>query len=332
MTTRNPLPVSFIISDIRDLLSSIRELTGDAQILSDADTDRLKFLGDTVNLILAHVQHQDQHQNDTATASDVYQMLIANLATHVSDIKHLVNGIGLRQININENFDIFEFCLRRMYGELVAMGKPVDGSPNGGPAAIIKNPDALLFWETNFCNLDYVSFSLLYSALAEELELDAVDTLDADYFHKFCRYVLNFPKRDYVTIYQWHQFTHLFGSFDATIVDRVCTLVSTGGFLGLTNRIRAEEILRSSTNNKILLIRFSRTEPEFIAFSYKHGGAIAHFINKSADGQSIPIGDFLKLKFTGFSVVKQRIDLDQIDLANGSMMMYANNNESYIVV
>jgi hypothetical protein len=61
-----------------------------------------------------------------------------------------------------------------------------------------------------------------------------------------------------VTVYKWHILTRLFGPWDS-FFDNIKLYVMGQGFLGLINRIRAEELLRDAPDQ--LLIRFSRTIP-----------------------------------------------------------------------
>jgi len=64
------------------------------------------------------------------------------------------------------------------------------------------------------------------------------------------------------------------------------------GFLGLINRITAQELLKKPGD---LLIRFSRTCPNALAFSFNYNGEMRHHIN-TAQGEEncIPIGKYLE--------------------------------------
>jgi hypothetical protein len=50
-------------------------------------------------------------------------------------------------------------------------------------------------------------------------------------------------------------------------------------------------------------MRFSRTEPEFLAFSYKNSrGQIGHQINRDDQGDIIPIETFIAKRFPGYAL------------------------------
>ena len=88
--------------------------------------------------------------------------------------------------------------------------------------------------------------------------------------------------------------------------DSVCRSVALGkGFLGLINRVRARDILTIEATSNLYLIRFSRTMPEYLAFSYKGvGGQIGHFVNSEANGDIIPVRTFIARKFPAFEPVR----------------------------
>jgi hypothetical protein len=60
------------------------------------------------------------------------------------------------------------------------------------------------------------------------------------------------------------------------------SIVLGRGFLGLINRIKAREVLTLDSSKCILLLRFSRTAPEYLAISFKdESGNIGHRINNT---------------------------------------------------
>jgi len=83
---------------------------------------------------------------------------------------------------------------------------------------------------------------------------------------------------------------------------------------------------------KCLLIRFSRTEPEFLAFSFKdvEKGIISHHLNKDSNNQLIPVEQFLKTTFKGISLVNQQINLEAI--LGRPTINYAEASSGYITL
>jgi len=81
---------------------------------------------------------------------------------------------------------------------------------------------------------------------------------------------------------------------------------------------------------KCVLIRFSRTEPEFLAFSYKDAdkGVINHQLNKNSQNELIPVEKFLKTHFKGFTLVNQQINLDSI--LDRTTISYAETMSGYL--
>jgi len=83
---------------------------------------------------------------------------------------------------------------------------------------------------------------------------------------------------------------------------------------------------------KCVLIRFSRTEPEFLAFSFKDSdkGVIYHQLNKNSQNQIIPVEQFLQTNFKGFTLVNQKINVDAI--LGRPTVNYAETLSGYITI
>jgi len=116
-------------------------------------------------------------------------------------------------------------------------------------------------------------------------------------------FLLNFPQDDLMTVYKWNLLVEQFGPFD-NLQEHLENFCVSGGFLGMINRVRAEEILMEhSPAEKLVLIRFSRTLPSHLAFSWKDGNRLFHSLNT----KRYPLRSFLEKSFKGFTFVPIRI-------------------------
>jgi len=146
----------------------------------------------------------------------------------------------------------------------------------------------------------------------------------------FFKYFIDFPHDNMVTTYKWDLLTHLFGPFD--MFSASFQRIALGrGFLGLVNRIQAEEILSPSPNNT-LLIRFSRTEPDFLAFSAKDKtGKLTHTLNRSNGGATIPVYNFVNDYYPNYKLVNQKVEIENA-LSRKTLSAYAARVEGYFSV
>jgi hypothetical protein len=216
---------------------------------------------------------------------------------------------------------------------------PLELQSNSLPLAssIIEDERARELWIKHFGENCYMTtFDEFLKMLSDEqickIELDnSSDTKDQCLrFKLFLKYFLNFPSDDMVTPFKWNQLIRLFGPFDG-FCENFLSNVTSRGFLGLINRIKAYEILSNLRSKRKLIIRLSRTEPQYLAFSYRNSdGHIGHLINKDSDGNAIKFNDFLKLKFPNYTVVDMRINIEKILNANleTSLTEYASQGYS----
>lgn len=179
------------------------------------------------------------------------------------------------------------------------------------PSEMIQDPKARLIWETHVGKETYfIDFETFYEQVLMQEMREKVDSN----FRYYMGFFLNFPKDDTVTVSKWNLLTRLFGPYDL-FYSNFKTFVLGQGFLGLINRIRAEEILKDYPYH--VLIRFSRTAPLVLAFSVNRGGYIQHYTNapsqRSALGledsmENIPITTFLQEQFPRAPLVPMRVD------------------------
>lgn len=190
-------------------------------------------------------------------------------------------------------------------------------SPHGGanttyshPSRIITDDKARKVWEESvgkdvyFCN-----FKSFYKHVLRE----ETDLADKD-FKRYMKYFLNFPKDDTVSVAKWNTLTRLFGPY-RNFYRTLHRYVIGTGFLGLINRIRAEEILKNYPNH--VLIRFSRTAPLLLAFSENKDGVITHSTNGPSARKllklpetkdNVPIDVYLQKVFPRSSLIPMKVD------------------------
>lgn len=306
--------------------------SSDSQAMSRENRARLTFLKDTVDLFVTYLGRQAK-----ATAQiRAYVSLLDAAAEQMDQTFLMISKILGGETTMTPNFDIFELTLRRYQEQLARMFPAGDAQQVvGRPSLLIQDARAKTIWEEAFGpSCWFVSFATFIAEIVDKQFLNkAPESLNRDTFVLFLRYFLNFPVDDMVTTYKWNALMQLFGPPDA-FLNNFSAYGLGQGFLGLTNRINAYEILSVKPESRIVLIRLSRTEPEFLAFSYKNSrGEIGHQVNKGPDGQAIPIKRFLEHKFPGYSLVAERLDIASIlgKSLDSTLCDYANASQDYIL-
>ena len=273
--------------------------------LKKEDRCRLQFLRDTVDLIVSF----SSAQRDEVKALPQFLTLFEILTARMVDVSKMLQRIERMESTITENFDIFELKLRSYLEELKALFPP-----NGFPASslgLISDEGAKMVWARYFGESAFVTFGRFVHMLESEQILPCAGS-EENRTGMFLRYFANFPVDDVVTTYKWNQLVCLFGPLDR-FANNFQSLVMGKGFLGLINRIQAFEILTLTHRPRTLLIRTSRTEPQFLAFSYKDAeGKIAHRLNKDRYGQLVPVEEFMRTRFSGYELVDQGLDVQKI--------------------
>jgi len=236
-----------------------------------------------------------------------FKQLVLSALARVEEILAIINKINLKEAYITDSFEIFELTLRRtleQFKKMFPLGKP---APE--PSSIIEDAKAKAVWEL-YAGKDkyFIPFSQFeQSIIAKEFG----DNHD-EKFHQYLKFFINFPADDIVTTYKWNLLIRLFGPYDK-FVDTFSRIALGRGFLGLINRIKANEILTMyGSNEDTFLIRFSRTEPEFLAFSFRHVNTIQHHINCDKNKNIIPVDVFIKEVFPNYKTVQHRLDIKTI--------------------
>ncbi|KAL6069798.1 Villin headpiece domain containing protein [Balamuthia mandrillaris] len=274
--------------------------------ISSGDLDRLKYLYETVHLITIYVSCQTK----AVLKIHAYAELLTALYDALFETKKMVESIKKGEVAITENFDIFEMTLRKYLEQLNRMfplesdAKPLPDPPS----SLIEDARARQVWETQIgCLCHYTTFDHFVASI---IKVEFPEAGENPEFIKYIKYFVNFPDDNMVTTYKWNLLIRLFGPYEQ-FAQNFKGIVMEKGFLGLINRIKANEILQLSPHlSCVLMVRFSRTEPEFLAFSFKdEEGNINHSLNKDDDDPQriVPVSEYIKKKFDGFKLVGQRV-------------------------
>lgn len=250
------------------------------------------------------------------TALPEYVHLLAIVNRQLLETTEILVQVKAGRITLNANFDIIELSLRRYYAHFVLMFSPTGQASSlfEYPSEMIHDLQARQIWNTYVGQDKYfVDFERFYDdVLSKEIQKH-MGSVNEEYKY-YMKYFLNFPKDDTVTVSKWNLLTRLFGPYKH-FFSNFTKYVLGHGFLGLINRIRAEEILKDHPH--CVLIRFSRTAPLVLAFSVSRGNKIQHYTNapsqRAALGlpeskENIPINVFLSQQFPDASLVPMRVD------------------------
>ncbi|KAL6055970.1 Villin headpiece domain containing protein, variant 2 [Balamuthia mandrillaris] len=274
--------------------------------------------------------------------------LVVILTKNLQETSVTLSKILEGKFSVNENFDIFELILRRYYEQLRAMFPPFSRrSPPKSvkpaiPSKLITDTRARLVWDSRIGRDKYhVDFETFYT----DVICEVFPSITANHeCHHYFSYFLNFPPDNMVTTYKWEVLTRLFGPFNE-FVNNFQKYVLEKGFLGLVDRIGAEEQLKDHPD--CVLLRFSRTYPTCLAFSFTtKDGKFDHYTNnpvwndhppfkdKRSPEQAkdnIPIGEFLQKLFfaKGYKLLPKRVDGKSV-AEQRTMSAYASYPNPYL--
>jgi len=204
--------------------------------------------------------------------------------------------ILLQPLQDSSDIDLIELALRRQIEQLMSMYSST--SLNG--SKLIQDLKARSVWE-QFIGKNKNCYHL--SSFMELTSKIFPNSNKMDQLQNQLSLLLNFPHDDLMTVYKWNLLVEQFGPYDQ-LQEHLESFCVSGGFLGMINRVRAEEILMEhSPAEKLVLIRFSRTQPSHLAFSWKDGNRLFHSLNT----KRYPLRSFLEKSFKGFTFVPVRI-------------------------
>eukprot|EP00727_Mastigamoeba_balamuthi_P001780 m51a1_g116 hypothetical protein (475) ;mRNA; f:356578-358700 len=272
--------------------------------------ERLDFLRGTVGLIQTYVH--EQLRRDTWRAAPrqrfVY-VLFGSVRRQLQETARMLGDLNAGSFAITVNFDIFDLALRRYYEEAAAL-VPIDSASKTGTAELITDREARQNWEAIIgAGVCYAHFDVFYQRLVRKVWPDmAAD----DRFARHLSHYVNFPRDNILTTYRFNVLLSLFGPF-RLLANNFQRFVLCPGFLGLINMIKAEEILVQllpQLRRNTVLIRFSRRQPEFLAFTSidVRSGRVEHRRNVDREGRSVPIAKYLERAFPGYDLVRMGVD------------------------
>jgi hypothetical protein len=249
----------------------------------------------------------------------------SSIIRQLAELEIVLERVCRLRTALTVNFDIFEHTLKMKLQEissLFPLGKEIR------PSEVIQDSTARNVWDSHFVGRYHVTFSEFVRMLMEN---KLVNMSDSEFFRfeRYLRYFLDFPQEDMVSPYKWNWLIRTFGpckDFYANFIR-----IATGkGFVGLMNRIQAYEILTLSHRSKVYLIRMSRTEPEYLAFSYRNSeGHIGHQINKDPESSlPIPVDLFIQTKFHNYEPVDRFVDIQRV-LETENLHEYATFPRQY---
>jgi len=267
-------------------------------------------------------------------------LIIAN--EQLRETKATLDKILNETYVVTDNFDIFELTVRRYYEQLRAMFPLRTRKKLAAPAQLITDSKARAVWNNKVGkDQHHCEFDKFY----QEAICNAFPELASNHeCHYYFSYFLNFPQDNMVTTYKWEVLTRLFGPYD-NFMENFKTYVLGKGFLGLINRICAEEILKE--NPKCVLMRLSRTYPTCLAFSFRReDDKFDHYTNNpvwnsyppfkdtrksSQMKENIPIKEFLQKVFfdKGYQLVPKKVDGRSV-VNSSSVSLYASQTSAYL--
>ena len=285
--------------------------------VSAEDSSRLMFLCNTTVELLTHMTNQ----SPATSSMDAYKMLVTRVEHMMFEVIETLGIVLEEKKDIDDGFDVMESSLRGYLNDFWSLF-PID-APLPQPSSLIEDHEARTAWEIHGGESCYF---MMFDQFMNMLEKENVLPLNSpDVLFNSLKYFFDFPSGELVTPCKWGRFLRLFGSF-RVFGTALEANISTKGFLGSINRIQAHQILFIGGGPRSYIMRFSRKEPGFIAFSYRNrDGYIGHLINKDENGNIIPIHDFIELKLPEYTALNMTLDYKKIVESN-SMCIYASSS------
>jgi hypothetical protein len=283
------------------------------KMASSEDRSRLSFLRDTISMLNEHFKNQHISVKILGQYEEYKKLIFMRL----HDVYNIVNRYLHGEIAITSNFDIFELKMRGYLQELRALF-PLDSTVEilPMPSSLILEQEPRDMWIKHFGGEKYFISFEEYVKMLEDEEMCQFGEERYETFKMFLKYFLNFPSDELISPYKWNSLLRLFGPFDR-FCENFMNIVTKRGFLGLINRVEAYEILTMRHINRSLLIRLSRTEPGFFAFSYRNSdGHIGHLINRGDNGEVVNVDDFIASKFPNYQLINSSLNIEAIIFRN----------------
>lgn len=278
--------------------------------------ERLDFLRGTCMLLFGYLSEQLEKHNWINTPSHwVFYTLLKNTHRQIVDVNRMLGDLNTGLFSITVNFDIFDMALRKYYEELSVM-VPIEIPAIISPTETVKrvlddNVTTRLSdcWNRHFDGKLIVPFDEFIGKII--VELSPEDAHD-ERCVRYLSHLFNFPRDNVFSVYRFRIFVSLFGPLESAVTNfKKFTL--SHGFVGAINMIKAEEILIQllpQLRRSTVLIRFSRRQPEFLAFTSidVRTGKVEHRRNVNTAGKVVPIAQYLARAFPGYDLIRMGID------------------------
>lgn len=316
----NNLWKSYCDDELIELIDAIHTSTSLLGIISrksfseSSSYERLEFLKGTCILLTKYAtEHYKNHSWLNTSSYWMFYTLLKNVYRQVIATNQMLNDLSSGTFAITVNFDIYDIALRKYYEELSVI-IPIAIQPIVSPAEHIKNilgesQSLLECWNKYFNEILAVPFNIFVKKII--VEWSPKDFAD-ERCMRYLTHLFNFPRDNLFSVYRFKLLVTLFGPIGSVMINfRRFTL--SNGFLGAINMIKAEEILTQllpQMKRNTVLMRFSRRQPEFIAFSSIDikTGKIEHRRNVNRDGKMVPIAQYIARAFSGYEIIHMSID------------------------
>lgn len=305
-------------------------------------SDRIEFLFGTVLNVREYMfaQKKDSYWIRCRHQFLVHVMLRC-LFCQLRDIDEMLHGIIDNSRSMTCNFDILELSLRRTHEELRTLipasddfdppgRNGYDGIPDPRIYSVIKDRDARVSWLEEFGNERcYVPYDTFFDRIGR-----FIGAKTNSRFARHLKFHLGFPTSNIVTTYRYNVLISIFGPFK-DFSTNFSNIALKNGFVGLVNMLTAEDILiraLPSLKTNTYLIRYSRRQPEVLAFSSINimTNRIEHRRNVDSAGNFIPVATFIRKIFNGYQPIHMGID-DNVTTMT-STFTFASRSNPYVMI
>ena len=283
--------------------------------------DRLEFLGTTIVDISKYIMSQSKSMSWVKYGrKDVLIILLNSLKKQLYEVYTVLYQINTCIAKITVNFDIFELSLRRIYYDLTTLFPEDPKKYKSNFSSHIRDEISHRVWIIIFgSQCAAVSIDVFFEKIVSTWMVRK-DEL----FEKYFKHLFNFPKDDIITVFRFHTMGCLFGPYPKISENfRKYVMKNNSGFVGLINKVGAEELLRQlvpTLTHNTVLIRFSRLKPELFSFASIDvtTGRVEHSRNDDVNGKSIPIDEYIRRRFTGFEIAHLELDPECVNIKNSA--------------
>lgn len=279
-------------------------------LFTSDNVDRMRLLLETLGELNDLTTYRVDNKALAHSNTECYYRMINLLFAELCETKVIL--IDVRPTSMTVNFDILDLAIRRYMRQITFMFPNGDikypacfNRPGETASSLIKDEDAKKLWDKYIgANTYCVNFSYFYTTvMAQNTPCYVNDPL----FKSMFAFFVNFPADNMMTPYKWAVIIDQFGPFDE-FAENFRKYCSGYGFLGLINCVEAEHLIPSPN---MVLLRFSRKEPEKLTFSFKviqNGNTICRHKRKPFH---CPLRKYIQDNFHPyvFSFVRKRIQL-----------------------